>query len=107
MDSYAGSLKAALKDSPGTVILETGAGQGNEIGTSISDLAAIYHRLTKKEKKRVKLCIDTAHVWAAGYDLKDKESVETFFALFEEEIGKNKIVVIHFNDRDLGFKAKS
>lgn len=98
MDSYATSIKEALKLSKGTIILETGAGQGSEVGTSLSDLSQIYHRLTTTEKKRVGFCIDTAHIWAAGYNIKDEENVETYFRLFNELIGIDKIIVIHFND---------
>jgi deoxyribonuclease-4 len=98
MDNYVSSLKEALQKSEGIIILETGAGQGNEIGTAITDLGGIYHRLTSKEKLRVKFCIDTAHIWGAGYNIKNKEAVDTFFNLFDEEIGIDKIAIIHFND---------
>jgi deoxyribonuclease-4 len=58
------------------IILETSAGQGTELlptkNNSLNDLAEFYARFDSADKKHIKICVDTCHVFAAGYDLKEK-----------------------------------
>jgi deoxyribonuclease-4 len=79
------------------VILETAAGQGTELlatkNNSFDQLVTFYARFSDREKKVLKLCIDTAHVFSAGYNIKKKLLLR---ALFEAFI--NDIVLIHLND---------
>lgn len=97
---YIGGLKEVLKSSPSntTIILETGASQGNEVASEIDGLKKIYNRLTANEKTRVKFCIDTCHIWATGYDISTVAGVKSFFNLVDSELGINNVVCIHFND---------
>lgn len=53
------------------LILETPAGQGTELLTNINDYLDFYKNFTKEEKKHLKLCIDTAHIWSSGYTLEE------------------------------------
>uniref|UniRef100_A0A6C0CAH7 Xylose isomerase-like TIM barrel domain-containing protein n=1 Tax=viral metagenome TaxID=1070528 RepID=A0A6C0CAH7_9ZZZZ len=98
--NYVTGLKIALAqtDAKSTIILETGAGQGNEIGTNLNILSSIYWSLEDDERKRIKFCIDTCHIWAAGYDISDKSKAGTFFKMFEKIMGPNKIACFHYND---------
>lgn len=80
------------------IILETGAGVGKEVGTKIDKLASIYHQLNKSEQNRIKFCIDTCHIWAAGYDISNKKSVRKFFVNFDKLIGIEKIACFHLNN---------
>jgi len=98
--NYVNGLKVALKKSPSDtkIILETGASQGNEIGSRLESLALIYRTLTPTERNRIKFCIDTCHIWASGYDIIDNIKVKEYFDLFNKLIGINNIVCIHFND---------
>lgn len=81
-----------------TIILETGASQGNEVGSSMKDLCKIYNRISESHRSRVKICIDTCHIWASGYDISNKNSVKNFFEHFNKLIGIKNISCIHFND---------
>lgn len=100
LQNYVSGLKEALENSPenSTIILETGAGQGNEVASKIDDLSKIYNGLTIAEKKRVKFCIDTCHSYSYGYDLDTATGAKNFFKLFDELIGIDRIACIHFND---------
>ncbi|CAH6421762.1 Apurinic/apyrimidinic (AP) endonuclease [uncultured virus] len=84
------------------LILETSTGQGTEICYKLEDLGYFYKKFSKNNNKeikdRIKLCVDTCHVFAAGYDLKTKDNVDFFLQTFEELIGLNHIYLIHLND---------
>lgn len=79
-------------------ILETGAGQGTEMCCDIIELCNFYKRFTEDEKQHFRLCVDTCHVFAAGYNLKTKQNVKDFITLWEENIGWKYVEVIHLND---------
>lgn len=84
------------------IILETGAGQGTELlstkENSIIDLANFYNSFSDDDKKYFRLCIDTCHIFSAGYDLNKKKSIEIFFNDFEKYIGLRYIDLIHLNN---------
>lgn len=100
IENYIVGIKEVLSKTPNdtTLILETGASQGNEVGSRITEMGIIYDGLTKNEQKRVKFCIDTCHIWATGYDISTKDGVKKYFRIFDKHIGIDKIVCIHFND---------
>lgn len=100
LSNYRKGLRAALKATPPetTIILETGAGQGSEVGTMIEGLAKIYHGLAEEHQSRITFCIDTCHIWAAGYDISTSAGVKAYFREFNEAIGIEKISCIHFNN---------
>jgi deoxyribonuclease-4 len=109
LENYINNIKKLLNDTPkkSTLILETGAGQGNEIGTDIKTLGYIRKSLDKEEKKRVKFCIDTCHVFAAGYNIGTKKGAKEFINLIDKELGWKNVNVIHLNDSkvELGKKV--
>ena len=77
-----------------TVLLETMAGKGTEIGGSFEQLREIIDRTECSDK--VGVCLDTCHVWDAGYDLaRDFDGVLT---AFDRVIGLDKLRAVHFND---------
>ena len=82
----------------GVFILETPAGCGTEMLTSTEELGNFYNRFTNEEKKRVKLCVDTCHIFSAGYDLYNIKNVDDYIENFENLIGWENVVVIHFNN---------
>ena len=76
------------------VLLETMAGKGTEIGGSFEELRAIIDRVEYSEK--VGVCLDTCHVWDAGYDVAgDLDGVLT---RFDKVIGLDRLCAVHFND---------
>ena len=77
-----------------TVLLETMAGKGSEVGGSFEELREIIDRVALKEKLGV--CFDTCHTWDAGYDLvNDLDGVLT---RFDDVIGLDRLRAVHFND---------
>ena len=77
-----------------TVLLETMAGKGSEVGRSFSELHAILDRVELQEK--VGVCLDTCHVWDAGYYIASNR--DGVLEEFDREIGLRKLYCIHLND---------
>ena len=84
------------------IILETASGQGTELlvteDNTLDELSNFYHRFTKEEKKKIKICVDTCHIYSGGFDISTKKKVRYFFLLFERMIGLEYLALIHFND---------
>lgn len=98
--NYVSGIKHALNESSAntTIILETGASQGTEVGSRLEELETIYNLFDKQQKSRIKFCIDTCHIWATGYDISQKIGVKRFFDEFNSRFGIKKIACIHLND---------
>ncbi len=77
-----------------TVLLETMAGKGSEIGRNFQELQTILERVELKEKTGV--CLDTCHVWDSGYDL--AENLDKVLDEFDKVIGIEKLYAVHLND---------
>jgi deoxyribonuclease-4 len=78
------------------VLLETTAGQGKSLGWRFEHLAAILERV--KESKRLGVCLDTCHVFAAGYPLEPQAEYEATMDEFDRLIGLSRLKVFHIND---------
>ncbi|MFA5987218.1 MAG: deoxyribonuclease IV, partial [Candidatus Paceibacterota bacterium] len=78
------------------IILEITAGQGTELGFRLEELAEIYNAIDNK--KKVKICLDTAHIFGGGYDLRQEKNCLSFIAEAEKLIGLDNVACIHFND---------
>ena len=85
-----------IRDNQTRVLLETTAGQGSGIGHSFEQLAAIIDRI--KYPENVGICIDTCHIFAAGYDIRTKESYNKTIDKFDSVLGLNRAFLIHLND---------
>jgi len=81
---------------PTQVALEVTAGQGSCLGAKLEDLAAIISKFHSPEKLAV--CLDTCHLFAAGYDIRTKEQVDGFVKEFSKLIPWEKVVCVHMND---------
>lgn len=77
-----------------TVLLETMAGKGSEVGRSFEELKAIIDRVHLKEK--LGICLDTCHVWDGGYDIVNH--LDEVLEEFDRVIGLERLKAIHFND---------
>jgi deoxyribonuclease-4 len=88
-------------------ILETCAACGTELLSDLIDFGQFYHRFNDKQKENIKICIDTCHVFSAGYSLKSDQDATSFIHLVEENIKWNNVVLIHLNDskKDCGCKV--
>ena len=78
------------------IALETTAGQGSCLGNKFEHLACIISRV--REPNRLCVCLDTAHVFAAGYDIGSDASVRKTFREFDRVVGLDRLVAIHLND---------
>lgn len=78
------------------ITLETTAGQGASLGARFEEIAAILAGV--KETRRLEVCLDTAHAFAAGYDLSAPNGAEKTFAEFDKVIGLHRLALMHLND---------
>jgi deoxyribonuclease-4 len=78
------------------LLLETTAGQGTSIGHTFEQLDAIIKKV--KDKSRIGICLDTCHIFAAGYDISNKKGYENTIKAFDDIIGLKKLFAIHLND---------
>ncbi len=95
----AASLDEAHEATPGfrvRVLLETTAGQGTTIGHEPAHLGRILHAVRQPE--RLGVCVDTCHVFAAGYDLRTADGYERLLADLARHVGLRRIHCIHVND---------
>ena len=89
-------LHQELAESPVTLLLETTAGQGSSIGHRFEHLAAIIEQA--KQSERVAVCLDTCHIFAAGYPISDENDFKQTFKEFHKLIGFDRLRAIHLND---------
>ena len=78
------------------VALETTAGQGSSLGCTFEQIAAIIANV--REPERLVVCVDTAHLFASGYDLSTMARAKKVFAEFDRIIGLSRLAAIHLND---------
>ena len=83
------TLPYATEECP--LLLETAAGQGTELCVSIEDMSDFYDRFNDDDRRVFKICIDTCHVFSAGYD-------PLFFVTKWNRLHPNSIRLVHFND---------
>jgi len=73
------------------IIIETPAGQGSELLTNLHDFIAFYNNFTNEQKKYLGICLDTAHVWAAGYEISEAYEIIC-------NKNANDLIAIHLNN---------
>jgi apurinic endonuclease APN1 len=78
------------------LFLENSSGQGASIGTNAEEFAAVYEKIDRKE--RTFICIDTAHLFEAGYNIKMRKVWNAFIDDLETRLGQDKIGFFHLND---------
>ncbi|WP_411168276.1 deoxyribonuclease IV [Clostridium sp. MB05] len=95
-------LNSALKkEQTTTVLLETMAGKGSEVGRTFEEVAEIISRVELKEKMGV--CLDTCHIYDAGYDIVN--DLDGVLEEFDRVIGLDRLKAIHLNDSKNPFKS--
>jgi len=85
-------------------VLEATAGQGTNIGYKFEHLRAIIDGVENPE--RMAVCIDTCHIFAAGYDISNEKGYEETFKLFDEIVGLDRLVAFHVNDSKKGLGSR-
>ena len=98
-DGIAEALKRTKNLSSG-ILIETTAGQGSCLGDSFEEIAAMLKRIdrSKSLRHRVAVCLDTCHVFAAGYPLAPQAALDETLRQFDATIGLTRLKVIHAND---------
>jgi deoxyribonuclease-4 len=102
----ADAIAEVLERIPGRTILcmETTAGAGTVLGATFEELADLIQRIPEPHRARVGVCLDTCHVYSAGYDLvNDYDGV---WARFDDVIGRDRLRVMHLNDSKVPFASR-
>jgi deoxyribonuclease IV len=87
-----------------TAVLEITAGQGTNVGYSFEHLKYIIDRI--EDQSRIGVCIDTAHAYSAGYEIKTAEGFMETFRKFDEVIGFKYLRGMHINDSKKEFRSR-
>ena len=108
LKKIAQSINILLKRGKGfkvTLLLETTAGQGTNLGYKFEHLAKIIKMV--RQKKSIGVCVDTCHIFAAGYDITTKKGYKKTFETFNKLVGLDKLKVFHINDskKELGSRV--
>lgn len=105
--TIAASLDEVHRACPGyrvKVTLEITAGQGSNLGYRFEQIADIIDAV--KETDRLRVCFDTEHAFAAGYDLRTRDGYERTFGEFDEQIGIKLLAAFHLNDSKKEFHSR-
>jgi len=101
------SLDEVHKACPGyttKVTLEITAGQGSNLGYRFEQIGQIID--ATKESDRLRVCFDTEHAFAAGYDIRTKDGYERTFSEFNDAIGVERLAAFHLNDSKKEFHSR-
>lgn len=85
-----------LPDCQCKICLETTAGQGSALGADFRELNEIIERVASS--RRLGICLDTAHVFAAGYDIRTPEGYVQLWEDFDRFLGRDRLCALHLND---------
>lgn len=101
----ADSLNIALDQTTGvTAVIENTAGQGGNLGFCFEQIAAIIDRV--EDKTRVGVCLDTCHLFASGYDLREQAAYKKTMNEFDRVVGFNYLRGMHLNDAKAPLDSK-
>ncbi len=99
------SIDTAVKETERVVfVLETTAGQGTNIGYTFEQIKAIID--ASRYPERLGVCIDTCHIFAAGYDIRTKKTYEETISSFDNVIGLSFLKGMHLNDAKSSYESK-
>ena len=109
LEAVARNLDAAIEqagaaDTDLKVLLETTAGMGTALGSRLAELGWLLGR--SRFPHNLGVCIDTCHLFAAGYDLRDAVAYERTMAELEQEVGLARVHFVHLNDSKKGLGSR-
>jgi apurinic endonuclease APN1 len=91
-----------LKYKKTKILLETTAGQGTDMCYLFDELVSFYNKFKKSNnislRNRIKICVDTCHIFAAGINLSSKKYINDYFNKFDKYIGLTNLLLVHLND---------
>ena len=102
----ADAITEALERAPGATVLcmETTAGSGTAIGASFDELAELFALIPEPYRSRLGVCVDTCHIYAAGYDLVN--DFDGVWSRFDATLGLARLRVMHLNDSKTPFGSR-
>lgn len=107
LDTITQNLDTVFESAPGNtmILLETMAGQGTSVCYQLEQLAYIYKKSAFKH--RLGVCLDTCHIFAAGYDFRTQETYDAFWKTFDQIVGIDILKIMHINDskKELGSRV--
>ena len=86
------------------LLMELTAGSGTSLGSRFEDMAALLDAISTAHRPRVAVCLDTAHVWASGYDLAN--DYEGVWSRFADVIGMERLRLLHLNDSKVALGSR-
>jgi deoxyribonuclease-4 len=107
LNTIAANLNKVLTELKGnivTICLETTAGQGSNLGYTFEQIAYLIEKT--EDKAHIGVCMDSCHVFAAGYGLADPADYKKTMKSFDDIVGLDKLRVLHLNDSKKGFGSK-
>ena len=93
-DAITEALEAEV--GPTRLLMELTAGQGTVLGSTFQEMASLLSRIPAALQSRIGVCLDTAHVWPAGYDIVN--AYDDMWAQFDANIGIARLGCLHLND---------
>jgi deoxyribonuclease-4 len=86
------------------LVVENSAGGGDAVGVRLEELATIFDAAVREgaDEARIGICLDTAHLWAAGYEISRPEAVDEVLERFDELLGPGRLAMLHLNDAKAG-----
>ena len=99
LDVIADSMNRAIEATPNSnvkLVIENTAGQGSNLGYKFEHLAHIIDKI--EDKIRVGVCIDTCHMFTAGYDIRTRETYDETWKSFDNIVGREYLMGMHIND---------
>lgn len=98
----ADAMNITLEKTQGvSLVIENTAGQGSNLGWKFEHLAQIIEKI--EDKSRVGVCIDTCHMFSAGYDIRTREAYDKNWSEFDKIVGFNYLMGMHINDSKAKF----
>ncbi|MFC1752734.1 deoxyribonuclease IV [Thermoproteota archaeon] len=107
IDRFAEALNTIFNKTEGIkamLLLENTSGSGSWLGYKFEHHKMIYSRVA--ERQRVGLCVDTAHAFAAGYDLRTQKGLDHMINEIDRLVGIDKVKVVHLNDSKKDFESR-
>lgn len=102
LGKIADAMNITLEKTKGvSLVIENTAGQGSNLGWKFEHLAQIIDKI--EDKSRVGVCIDTCHMFSAGYDIRTREAYDKTWSEFEKIIGFKYLMGMHINDSKAKF----
>jgi deoxyribonuclease-4 len=105
-------IERALEGAPGglgapLVVVENSSGGGDSIGVTIEELGRICDAAgSRGMSDRVRFCLDTAHLWGAGYDISTEAEIDRLLSEFDRLVGLERLAMIHLNDTVSGLGSR-